>query len=62
MLSVAVFGLRSTVLYLITKSGLRDVVRLYNTLNRHFLIYINNLNDKENFDFLKLRVYYIIVL
>ena len=62
MLSVAVFGLRDTVLYSITKGGLRDVVCLYSTSNRHFLIRTDNLDDKKNSDFLELRVYCIIIL
>ena len=56
------FGLKNTILYLIMKDGLRDVVRLYSISNRHFLIYINNLNNKEDSSFLKLRIHYVIVL
>ena len=62
ILDVTIFGLRDTVLYLITKSGLRDVVRLYSISNRHFLIRTNSLNDKKNSNFLRLRVYYVVVL
>ena len=62
MLDITFFDLRDTTLYSITKSGLRDVIRLYNTSNRHFLICTNNLNSKENSDFLELRVYYVVML
>ena len=62
MLDVAVFGFRDTALYLITKDDLRDVVRLCNTSNRHFLVRTNNLDDKENSGFLRLRVYCVVVL
>ena len=62
ILDITFFDLRDTALYSIIESGSRDVVRLCNTLNRHFLIYTNNLNSKENSDFLRLRVYYIVVL
>ena len=62
MLDITFFSLRDTVLYSITKNGLRDVVRLYNTSDRQFLICTNNLNSKKNSDFLKLKVYRIIVL
>ena len=62
MLDVTIFSLRDTVFYSITKDGLRDVVRLYNTSDRHFLIRTNSLNNKENSDFLELRVYCIVVL
>ena len=62
MLNVTFFGLRDTVLYLITENGFRDVVHLYSTSDRHFLIYMNSLNNKKNLDFLKLRVHCIFVL
>ena len=62
MSSISFFGLENTILYSITKSDLRDVVRFYNVSDRHFLICMNNLNDKENSDFLRLRVYYVVVL
>ena len=62
MLGVTVFGLRGTALHSITKSDLRDVVRLYNISNRHFLIRMNNLDGKENSGFLELRVHSIVVL
>ena len=62
MLGITVFGLRDTVLYSITKSDLKDVVRLYSTSDRHFLTRTNNLNDKRNSDFLRLKVHYVVVL
>ena len=62
MLDIVIFGFRDTVLHSITKSGLRDVVRLYSTSNRHFLVRTNNLDDKKNSGFLRLRVHYIVVL
>ena len=62
MLDVTFFGLRGTILYSIVKSGSRDVVRLYSTLDRHFLVCTNSLDNKENPDFLKLRVHRVVVL
>ena len=62
MLDVTFFGLRDTVLHSITESGSRDVVRLYNTSNRHFLVCTNSLDNKENPGFLELRVHCIVVL
>ena len=62
ILNITFFGLRDVVLYSITENSSRDVVRLYSTSNRHFLIYTNNLDNKENLDFLKLRIYYIVIL
>ena len=62
MSGISFFGLEDTILYSITKSGLRDVVRLYSTSDRHFLVCTNNLNDKENSGFLGLRVHCVIVL
>ena len=62
MLDITFFDLRGTVLYSIAKKDLRDIVRLYNISDRHFLVYTNSLNNKKNSDFLKLRVYYIVVL
>ena len=62
MSNILFFDLEDTTLYSITKDGLRDVVRLYNTSDRHFLICTNNLNDKKDFDFLRLRFHYVVVL
>ena len=62
MLDITFFDFRDITLYSIIKDDLRNVIRLYNTSDRHFLIYINNLNNKENSDFLKLKIYYIIML
>ena len=62
MLDIAFFDLRDTVLYSITESGSRDVVRLYSTLDRHFLVCTNSLDNKENPGFLGLRVYRIVIL
>ena len=62
ILNVTFFGLRDTILYSIIESNLKDVVRLYNTLNRHFLICTDSLDNKKNLDFLKLRVYCVVVL
>ena len=62
MLDVTIFGLRGTALYSITKGGLRDVVRLYSTSNRHFLARTDSLDDKENSGFLGLRVHCVVVL
>ena len=62
MSDISFFGLGDTTLYSITKSGLRDVVRLYSTSDRHFLVCMDNLNDKEDSGFLRLRVYCIVVL
>ena len=62
MLNVAIFGLRGTSLYSITESGLRDVVRLCNTSDWHFLARTDSLNDKKNSGFLGLRVHCIVVL
>ena len=62
MSNISFFDFEDTIIYLITKNDLRDVVRLYNILDRHFLIYINNLNNKKNSNFLRLKIYYIIIL
>ena len=62
ILDITFFGLWGTALYLIAEGGLRDIVRLYNTSNRHLLICTNNLDDKKNSGFLELRVYRIVVL
>ena len=62
MLGFTFFDLRGTALYSIAKDGLRDVVRLYNTSDRHFLIYMNSLDNKVNLDFLRLRVHRVVVL
>ena len=62
MLNVASFGLRSTVLYSITEGGLRDVVRLYSTSDRHFLVCTDSLNGKEDSGFLRLGVHCVVVL
>ena len=62
MSDISFFGLGDITLYSITKSNLRDVVRLCSTSNRHFLICTDSLNDKENSGFLRLRVYCIVVL
>ena len=62
MLNIVFFDLQSTALYSITKSDSRDVVRLYNTSNRHFLVCTNSLNSKENPGFLRLRVHRVVVL
>ena len=62
MLNITFFDLRGTVLYSIMESSSRDVVRLYSTSDRHFLIYTNSLGNKKNPDFLELRIYRIVVL
>ena len=62
MLDITFFGLRDVALYLIVESDSKDVVRLYSTSNRHFLICTNSLNNKKNPGFLRLRIHYIIVL
>ena len=62
MLDITFFSLQDTVLDSIAKNDLRDVIHLYNTLNQYFLIYTNNLNNKKNSDFLKLKVYRIVIL
>ena len=62
MLDITFFNLRDTILYSITESDSRDVVRLYNISDRYFLIYTNNLNSKKNLDFLRLRVHRIVIL
>ena len=62
MLGITFFGLRGAALYSIAESGSRDVVRLYNTSDRHFLICTNSLDSKENSDFLGLRVHCVVVL
>ena len=62
MLDITFFDLRGAALYSITESGSRDVVRLYNTSDRHFLICMNSLDNKENPDFLELRVHRVVVL
>ena len=62
ILDITFFGLRDTVLYSIMESDSRDVVRLYNTSDRHFLVCTNNLNNKKNLDFLRLRVHRVVVL
>ena len=62
MLDITFFGFRGTALYSITESSSRDVVRLYNTSHRHFLICMNSLNNKKNLGFLRLRVYCVVVL
>ena len=62
MSDISFFDLRDIILYSITKNDLRDVVRLCNTSNRHFLICTNSLNDKKDSNFLGLRVHYIVVL
>ena len=62
MLGFTFFGLRDTVLHSITEDGLRDVVRLYNTSDRYFLICTDSLDNKTNPDFLRLRVYRTVVL
>lgn len=62
MLNIGFFGFRSTVLYLIAEADLKNIICLYSMSDRHFLIYINSLNDKKNSGFLELRPYFIIVL
>ena len=62
MLDITFFGLRDAVLYSIVESGSRDVIRLYNTSNRYFLICTNSLNNKKNPNFLRLKVHHIIIL
>ena len=62
MLGFTFFGLRDTVLYSIAEGGLRDVVRLYNTSNRHFLVCTDSLDNKTNSSFLRLRVHRIVML
>ena len=62
MLGIAFFGLRDAALYSIAESDSRDVVHLYNTSDRHFLICTDSLDSKENPDFLGLRVYRVVVL
>ena len=62
ILNFTFFDLRDTVLYSITEDGLRDVIRLYSTSDPHFLVCTNNLDNKTNPDFLRLRVYRIVVL
>ena len=62
MLDITFFDLRGVTLYSITESDSRDVVRLYNTSDRYFLVCTDSLNNKENPDFLGLRVHYIVVL
>ena len=62
MLDVTFFGLRDTALHSIVENDWRDVVRLYSTSDRHFLVCMDNLNNKENPDFLKLRVHRVVVL
>ena len=62
MSDISFFGLENTTLYSITKDGLRDVVRLYSTSDRHFLVCTDSLNDKEDSGFLGLRVHCVVVL
>ena len=62
ILDIVFFGLWNTILYSITERGLRDIVRLYNTSDRHLLVCTDNLNDKENSGFLRLRVHCVVVL
>ena len=62
MSDISFFDLGDTILHSITKDGLRDVVRLYSTSDRHFLVYTDSLNDKENSGFLGLRVHCVVVL
>ena len=62
MLDIVFFDFRGTTLYSITESDSRDVVRLCSRSDRHFLVCTNNLDNKENPDFLGLRVHYIVVL
>ena len=62
MLDITFFGFRGAVFYSIAESGSRDVVRLCNTSDRHFLVCTNNLDNKENPDFLRLRVHRVVVL
>ena len=62
MLGFTFFGLRDTALHSIAKGGLRDVVRLYNTSDRHFLVCTDNLDNKTNLGFLRLRVHRVVVL
>ena len=62
MLGITFFGLRGIVLYSITESDSRNVVRLYNTSDRHFLVCTNSLDNKKNPGFLGLRVHRIVVL
>ena len=62
MSNISFFDLKNIILYSITKSDLRDVVRLCSTSDRHFLVCTNSLNDKKNSGFLKLRVHCIVVL
>ena len=62
MLGIAFFGLWGTVLHSIAEGGLRDIVRLYNTSDRHLLVCTDNLDDKENSGFLELRVHRVVVL
>ena len=62
MLDITFFGLRDTALYSIAESGSRDVVRLYSTSDRHFLVCTDSLDNKENPGFLGLRVHRVVVL
>ena len=62
ILNITDFGLRNTILYSIAEGDLRNVVRLYSTSNRHFLVYTNSLNNKKNSNSLKLKIYYVVVL
>ena len=62
MLGFTFFGLRGIALHSIAENGLRNVVRLYSTSNRHFLICTNSLNNKKNPGFLRLRVHRVVVL
>ena len=62
MLDITFFGLRGTTLHSITESDSRDVVRLYNTSDRHFLVYTDSLDNKQDPGFLGLRVHRVVVL
>ena len=62
ILNFTFFDLQDTVLHSIAEDGLRDVVRLYDTSDWHFLICMDNLDSKTNPDFLGLRVHCIVVL
>ena len=62
MLGFTFFGLRGTALHSIAEGGLRDVVRLCNTSDRHFLVCTDSLDSKANPGFLGLRVHRVVVL
>ena len=62
MLDIAFFGLWGTALHSIAEGGLRDIVRLCSTSDRHLLVCTDSLDDKENSGFLGLRVHRVVVL